>query len=249
MATANAQSEQPEAVVSEPTLTINIWLGDFLLALSFQFGVADRLYMHPSWMNRDSYTDIILKILDTRPDRMQLVTLVLFTCQLGSKKCRKTEYIDSELNTASRAVNDGLTLLQVDGEVTIVQAQSARGHDQNRRGNVEERERKMVKLSASKMQSRLLKTRNDTTWKKYLQSLRVIMQSIDECAKKVKKIQTSTLLTIQTEHQRQLSEGMKEFREVVDAVICSSTREGRTATLRRRFESEPTVDVLDESEM
>ncbi|KAJ7819242.1 hypothetical protein B0H13DRAFT_1921852 [Mycena leptocephala] len=106
-----------------------------------------------------------------------------------------------------------------------------------------------AKLSASKIQSRLLKTRNDTTWKKYLQRLRGIMQSIDECAKKVKKIQTSTLLTIQTEHQRQLSEGIKEFCEVADAVICSPTREGRTcmANRRRHFEFEPAANVLDDS--
>jgi hypothetical protein len=53
-----------------------------------------------------------------------------------------------------------------------------------------------AELSVSKIQSQLLKTRNDTTWKKYLQSLRGIMQSIDECAKKVKKIQTSTLVSM-----------------------------------------------------
>jgi hypothetical protein len=53
-----------------------------------------------------------------------------------------------------------------------------------------------AKLSVSKIQSRLLKTRNDTTSKKYLQSLRGIMQSIDECAKKVKEIQTSTLVSM-----------------------------------------------------
>ncbi|KAJ7788514.1 hypothetical protein B0H13DRAFT_1936591, partial [Mycena leptocephala] len=238
MATMNAQPEQPEAVVSEPTFTVNIWLGHFLLAVSFQFGVADRLYMHPSWMNRNN-----------------LVKLVLFTCQLGSRKCRKTEYIDSEhrdfaewqLMMGERCFKlmgnkPSYKLSQLEDMIKIVEEMLKRA-----RGNCA---RDHGELSASKVQSRLLKTRNDTTWKKYLQSLRGIMQSIDECAKKVKKIQTSTLLTIQTEHQRQLSEGIKEFREVTDAVICSSTREGRMhmATRRRRFESEPTVDVLDESE-
>ncbi|KAJ7821506.1 hypothetical protein B0H13DRAFT_1920676 [Mycena leptocephala] len=146
-------------------------------------------------------------------------------------------------------------LSQLEDMIKITEEMLKRAREKCARDHVEltHEARRLLeaKLTASKIQSRLLKTRNDTTWKKYLQSLRGIMQSIDECAKKVKKIQTSTLLTIQTEHQRQLSEGIKEFREVANAVICSSTREGRThmATRRRRFESEPTIDVLDESEI
>ncbi|KAJ7896929.1 hypothetical protein B0H13DRAFT_1884803 [Mycena leptocephala] len=143
-------------------------------------------------------------------------------------------------------------LSQLEDKIKIVEEMLKHAREKCARDHVEltNEARRLLeaKLSVSKIQSRLLKTRNDTTWKKYLQSLRGIMQSIDECAKKVKKIQTSTLLTIQTEHQRQLSEGIKEFREVADAVICLSTREDM-ATRRRLFEFEPTVDVLDESEM
>ncbi|KAJ7896933.1 hypothetical protein B0H13DRAFT_1884807 [Mycena leptocephala] len=146
-------------------------------------------------------------------------------------------------------------LSQLEDMIKIVEEMLKRAREKCARDHVElTNEARCLleaKLSASKIQSRLLKTRNDTTWKKYLQSLRGIMQSIDECAKKVKKIQTSTLLTIQTEHQRQLSEGIKEFREVADAVVCSSTREGRTQTTtrRRRFEFERMANVLDESYM
>jgi len=78
-----------------------------------------------------------------------------------------------------------------------------------------------AKLSASKIQTRLLETGSVTTWEEYLQKIRGILQSINKCAKDVKEIQTST---IEAERQRQLSEGIKEFHETIDAVICSSMR-------------------------
>jgi hypothetical protein len=56
-----------------------------------------------------------------------------------------------------------------------------------------------ARLSASKVQSRLLETHSVETWEKlleYLQSLRNIMQKINQCAKDVKKIQTSILVGI-----------------------------------------------------
>jgi len=45
----------------------------------------------------------------------------------------------------------------------------------------------------------MLKTRGVTTWEEfveYLQNMRGIMQSINQCAKEVKEIQTSTLVRI-----------------------------------------------------
>ncbi|KAJ7885877.1 hypothetical protein B0H14DRAFT_3733386 [Mycena olivaceomarginata] len=92
-----------------------------------------------------------------------------------------------------------------------------------------------AKLSASKIQTRLLKARSVKTWGEYLEKVKAILQSIDECAKEVKDIQTSILLTIETERQRQLCEGIKEVRETIDATICSSMRHERTLTLRRRL--------------
>jgi hypothetical protein len=56
-----------------------------------------------------------------------------------------------------------------------------------------------AKLSASKIQSRLLETHSVATWEElveYLLNLRDIMQKINQCAKDVKEIQTSTLVSI-----------------------------------------------------
>ncbi|KAJ7868819.1 hypothetical protein B0H14DRAFT_2572242 [Mycena olivaceomarginata] len=81
-----------------------------------------------------------------------------------------------------------------------------------------------AKLSVSKIQTRLLETRSVATWEnlvEYLRDLREIMQDISQCVKEVKGIQTSTLLTIETERQRQLSVGIKEVREIHETVIGS----------------------------
>jgi N-glycosylase/DNA lyase len=56
-----------------------------------------------------------------------------------------------------------------------------------------------AKLSASKIQTRLLETRSVTTWEnfvEYLGDLGEIMQDISRCAKEVKGIQKSTLVSI-----------------------------------------------------
>jgi hypothetical protein len=55
-----------------------------------------------------------------------------------------------------------------------------------------------AKLSASKIQTRLLEARGVKTWGEYLEKVREILQSIDECAKEVKDIQTSILVSVQT---------------------------------------------------
>ncbi|KAF8192756.1 hypothetical protein K438DRAFT_1935015 [Mycena galopus ATCC 62051] len=51
--------------------------------------------------------------------------------------------------------------------------------------------------------TRLLETGGVEAWEEYLRNIRGILQSMNECAGKVKKIQTSTLLTIEAERQRQ----------------------------------------------
>jgi phosphohistidine phosphatase SixA len=56
-----------------------------------------------------------------------------------------------------------------------------------------------ARLSASKVQSRLLETHSVETWEElveYLQNLHDIMQKINQCAMDVKEIQTSTLVSI-----------------------------------------------------
>ncbi|KAJ7366183.1 hypothetical protein DFH08DRAFT_948233 [Mycena albidolilacea] len=88
-----------------------------------------------------------------------------------------------------------------------------------------------AKLSASKIETRLLETHSVTTWEElveYLQNLRDIVQKTNQCAKDVKKIQTSTLvgiafqLTIEAERQRGFFEGVKQLREIHDTVISAS---------------------------
>ncbi|KAJ7353223.1 hypothetical protein DFH08DRAFT_1077472, partial [Mycena albidolilacea] len=78
-----------------------------------------------------------------------------------------------------------------------------------------------AKLSVSKIQTRLLEARSVTTWGEYLEKVKAILQSTNECAKEVKDIQTSILLTIEAERQRQLCEGIKEVRKTIDATIYS----------------------------
>ncbi|KAJ7727700.1 hypothetical protein B0H14DRAFT_3169429 [Mycena olivaceomarginata] len=95
-----------------------------------------------------------------------------------------------------------------------------------------------AKMSASKIQSRLLETHSVATWEElveYLLNLRDIMQKIKKCAKDVEGIQTSTLLTIEAERRRQIFEGIKELREIHETVISASARHTRTVT--RGFES------------
>ncbi|KAJ7457101.1 hypothetical protein FB451DRAFT_1275930 [Mycena latifolia] len=80
-----------------------------------------------------------------------------------------------------------------------------------------------AKLAVSKIQSQMLEAR-DTTWNEYFQNIIGIWKSIKKCEKDIKQIQTSTLLTIEAERQRRLSEGIKESREILDAVVRSPTR-------------------------
>ncbi|KAJ7455018.1 hypothetical protein B0H11DRAFT_2068761 [Mycena galericulata] len=90
-----------------------------------------------------------------------------------------------------------------------------------------------TKLAASKIQTRILRADEDETWNEYLHTLRGILQSIDDCARKVDKIRTETLvstwinmnitnpsyqklfkLAMEDERQRQISENIRESHEV-----------------------------------
>ncbi|KAJ6554435.1 hypothetical protein B0H19DRAFT_1262799 [Mycena capillaripes] len=104
-----------------------------------------------------------------------------------------------------------------------------------------------AKLSASKIQTRLLNTSNAIDWMEYLQSVRIIMQSIEEAAKKVKKIQTSTLLTIEAERQHEFSEDFRESRSSTRLFPRRRVRHVRAAT--RRFESASTANASNASYM
>ncbi|KAJ7455022.1 hypothetical protein B0H11DRAFT_2244788 [Mycena galericulata] len=71
-----------------------------------------------------------------------------------------------------------------------------------------------AKLAASKIQTRILEAGEDETWNEYLHTLRRILQSIDDCARKVGKIRKETLLAMENARQRQISENIKESHEV-----------------------------------
>ncbi|KAJ6492841.1 hypothetical protein C8R47DRAFT_1070365 [Mycena vitilis] len=94
-----------------------------------------------------------------------------------------------------------------------------------------------VKLSASKIQSRMLEMHEDT-WKAYLKGLRANLLFIRHSAVEVKDIQTAMLrpfrgqILIEEEHQRKLTEGIKESRGVLSTVIRSPTRRAYLANRR-----------------
>ncbi|KAJ7474819.1 hypothetical protein FB451DRAFT_1174249 [Mycena latifolia] len=77
-----------------------------------------------------------------------------------------------------------------------------------------------VKLSASKIQTRLLEAR-DASWETYLHKIRAISHSLDRCERQVRELQTSTLLIIESENQRKLAEHINESREIVNMVLRS----------------------------
>jgi hypothetical protein len=54
-----------------------------------------------------------------------------------------------------------------------------------------------AKLSVSKIQTCLLEARKIKTWGEYLEKVKEILQSINKCAKEVKDIQTSILVSDQ----------------------------------------------------
>ncbi|KAJ7836686.1 hypothetical protein B0H14DRAFT_2589586 [Mycena olivaceomarginata] len=80
-----------------------------------------------------------------------------------------------------------------------------------------------VKLSASKIRSRILEMRS-ATWQTYIRRIRVILRTIDHCAGEVKGVQTSMLLIIEEARRRTLSEELNEAQETLSATTRSPTR-------------------------
>ncbi|KAF8169987.1 hypothetical protein K438DRAFT_1773922 [Mycena galopus ATCC 62051] len=106
-----------------------------------------------------------------------------------------------------------------------------------------------AKLSASKIQTRMLETQSVTTYKEfvqYLQALFEIMRDINQCAKKVEAIRTSTLRIIEAERQRQFSAGIEESREIMDRITTSSLAR-LTSSRRDHHESTITRNTSYES--
>ncbi|KAJ6578707.1 hypothetical protein DFH09DRAFT_1077637 [Mycena vulgaris] len=88
---------------------------------------------------------------------------------------------------------------------------------------------RQTKILASKIQTRVQEA-EDTP--------RGIMQSIDKCRLEVKEIQSSTLLTIEAERQRKLSEGIKESREVISVVLRAPTRHAHFPSRRSELKTD-----------
>ncbi|KAF8144498.1 hypothetical protein K438DRAFT_1782779 [Mycena galopus ATCC 62051] len=97
-----------------------------------------------------------------------------------------------------------------------------------------------AKLSASKIQTRMLETRSVTTYKEfvqYLQALFEIMRDIHHCAKKAEEIRTSTLRILEAECQRQFSAGIEKSREIMDRISTSSLARGVTRDPKNQFDA------------
>ncbi|KAJ7848003.1 hypothetical protein B0H14DRAFT_2768532 [Mycena olivaceomarginata] len=88
-----------------------------------------------------------------------------------------------------------------------------------------------LRLSASRIQVRLLEKHPDfTTWKgcvEYVNGMCDIWKKMHQCAKNVREIETSTLLTIEAENQRKSGENIRDCDEICDAL-------GSQASARRR---------------
>ncbi|KAJ7819654.1 hypothetical protein B0H14DRAFT_2600516 [Mycena olivaceomarginata] len=70
------------------------------------------------------------------------------------------------------------------------------------------------------------------------------IQACEETLKKVKEVHRSTLLAIEAERQRQLSEGIKEICEIHETVICSpAAARPTTRPATRRLELGATRDT------
>ncbi|KAJ6507104.1 hypothetical protein DFH09DRAFT_1101333 [Mycena vulgaris] len=107
----------------------------------------------------------------------------------------------------------------------------------------DERRLLRAKLCASKIQSRLLEAR-DAPWKLYFQTIRAIWLSLNKCERQVRDIRTSTLLTIEAEHQRKLAEHIKESREIVNAVVHSPRHNKWATHSAGAFEPNPETYIM-----
>ncbi|KAJ7202132.1 hypothetical protein GGX14DRAFT_463926 [Mycena pura] len=87
----------------------------------------------------------------------------------------------------------------------------------------EETKLAQARLSASKVHSQLLEAR-DACWTSYFQLIWKISQGLRDCEKQARKVETATLLIMEAENQRKLTEIISETREVINAVIVRSPR-------------------------
>ncbi|KAJ7777168.1 hypothetical protein B0H16DRAFT_1879298 [Mycena metata] len=76
-----------------------------------------------------------------------------------------------------------------------------------------------VEVSVPGIRGQLLDMGSLETWKEYFQSLRRIFETITECNKEVKDIQTSVLRIIEGEHRRQLLMRVEEERGILYALM------------------------------
>ncbi|KAJ7814077.1 hypothetical protein B0H13DRAFT_1924991 [Mycena leptocephala] len=79
-----------------------------------------------------------------------------------------------------------------------------------------------VKLFASMIHSDLLEAQ-DTPWKLYAQMLKGIWQTLNQCERRVRKIQTLALLAIESENRRKLAYDMTDSlsRDITNALVRS----------------------------
>ncbi|KAJ7848015.1 hypothetical protein B0H14DRAFT_3673998 [Mycena olivaceomarginata] len=88
-----------------------------------------------------------------------------------------------------------------------------------------------VEESASRIRVRLLEKSLDfTTWKgcvEYVKDMHDIRKKIHQCAKDVKEIETSTLVTIEAEIQRKSGENIRDCDEICDALGSQSSARRR----------------------
>ncbi|KAJ7806589.1 hypothetical protein B0H14DRAFT_2610343 [Mycena olivaceomarginata] len=93
-------------------------------------------------------------------------------------------------------------------------------------------------MSTSRIRVQLLEKHHDfTTWKgcvEYVNGMCEIWNKIHQCAKDVREIEKSTLLTIEAEHQRQSGENIRDCDEICEALGSQSS-----ARRRRRLGQGP----------
>ncbi|KAJ7704011.1 hypothetical protein B0H17DRAFT_1175727 [Mycena rosella] len=144
---------------------------------------------------------------------------------LGLASASLTVYVAHHYSPSQR-------LVRLEGAIKATEEMLERARLNCTRDQVEliEEGRRLLQanLSASKIQTQILEGRG----KEYFNNFRGIMQNIDKCGQEVKAIQTSTLLTIEVERRRKLSEGIKEYQEVFTAIVRSPTRHAHLPSRR-----------------
>ncbi|KAJ7194055.1 hypothetical protein GGX14DRAFT_587118 [Mycena pura] len=76
---------------------------------------------------------------------------------------------------------------------------------------------RIAEKSKSQLQCQLLEIEGHA-WKEYLRDVRSLLQSIDECTKDVKRIQSKLQLMIEQDTQRKLDDDIQKSREMLAAI-------------------------------